>query len=80
MFERNGQKLGSVIADAVAGPSPDETPAVEGYEAETVATLKELLGERDLPTSGNKAELIERLTEDDDTDPKSDEPETKDEE
>ena len=33
------------------------------YESLTVAELKDLLRERNLPVSGKKAELIERLSE-----------------
>jgi SAP domain len=39
----------------------------ELYEAETVADLKAELDSRDLPTSGNKAELVDRLLEADTT-------------
>ena len=37
----------------------------EEYESLTVAELKDLLRERELPVSGNKAELIARLVESD---------------
>ena len=33
------------------------------YESKTVAELKEILQERDLPVSGRKAELVARLEE-----------------
>lgn len=35
------------------------------YEALTVAQLQELLTARGLPTSGTKAELVQRLVDDD---------------
>ena len=60
MFERNGQKLGSVIHEVTEpGGADDET--VDPYESTTVAELKEQLAERGLPVSGTKAELWERL-------------------
>ena len=37
------------------------------YEDMTVAQLKELLREADLPVSGNKSVLIERLTQNDES-------------
>ena len=37
----------------------------EEYEELTVAQLKDILRERGLPVSGKKAELIDRLAEDD---------------
>ncbi|MFF4600153.1 SAP domain-containing protein [Amycolatopsis sp. NPDC001319] len=44
--------------------APAEQPA-DGYDAWTVDQLKAELGERGLSKSGNKDELIERLTEHD---------------
>ena len=43
----------------------DEDSEDEGYEAMTVEELKDELEERGLPKSGNKAELVARLEEDD---------------
>lgn len=45
----------------------NDTPDGEtrSYDDLTVEQLKELLKERDLPVSGNKAELVERLVESD---------------
>jgi len=42
-------------------------PAVQGsdYEAMTVAQLQDELAARGLPTSGLKAELVQRLVDDD---------------
>ena len=60
MFERNGQKLGSVLVEST-GPSEVEDAEVDPFDAVTVVELKEMLSERGLPTSGNKAELFERL-------------------
>jgi len=42
--------------------APDEE---QGYDSYTVDELKGFLGERDLPVSGNKGELIARLEESD---------------
>lgn len=44
-----------------------EAAATEEREDRTVAELKEELADRDLPTSGTKAELIERLEEADES-------------
>lgn len=43
----------------------DDLSEDEGYEAMTVEELKEELEDRGLPKSGNKAELVARLEEDD---------------
>ena len=43
----------------------DEEFEDDGYEELTVDDLRELLDERDLPVSGTKAQLIERLRTDD---------------
>lgn len=50
--------------DGVENGSGDEP---EYYEDMTVEKLKEILSERGLPVSGNKQELIDRLTEDDES-------------
>lgn len=50
-------------ADADAEDAPDAD--AEGYEAKTVEELKDELRARDLPVSGSKDELIERLVADD---------------
>lgn len=73
MFVHNGQKLGSVIADAVA--EPGEAEDIDPYESATVPELKDMLAERDLPVSGNKAELVGRLREDDEAEPVATDPE-----
>ena len=49
-------------ADDGAGDDASEELDVEALEAMTVPALKDLLTARGLPTSGNKAELIDRLT------------------
>jgi len=49
-----GVEVPAVEADAADPVDPDE---------ETVESLKEKLRERDLPVSGTKAELVERLNE-----------------
>ena len=41
--------------------TPDESNEDVNYSAMKVAELKELLKEKELPVSGTKAELIERL-------------------
>lgn len=43
----------------------DEKPAGDGYDEKTVAELQDELRARDLPVSGNKDELVDRLREDD---------------
>lgn len=51
-----------------AGAQPsggDESGGEEGYNAQTVDELKDELRARDLPVSGTKEELVERLEEDD---------------
>lgn len=48
-------------AAEVEAEAPQEE--VEGYESMTNAELRELLTERELPTSGTKAELVARLQE-----------------
>ncbi|MGW4525181.1 SAP domain-containing protein [Amycolatopsis sp. NPDC004378] len=45
-------------------PGGDETEAVD-YNAFTVDELRAELADRDLPVSGNKAELVERLAQND---------------
>lgn len=40
-----------------------EATAPEGYDALTIPDLQEKLRERDLPVSGSKQELVDRLTE-----------------
>lgn len=48
-----------------AGDSSEEESVEEGYESQTVEELKEECRSRDLPVSGTKAELVERLEADD---------------
>lgn len=56
----------AALEKARGGKSDDSDDAdEEGYAAMTVDELKEELEERDLPVSGNKAELVARLDEDD---------------
>jgi uncharacterized protein YnzC (UPF0291/DUF896 family) len=54
----------AVDSNAEGGPAaePEEEAA---YDEWTVEELKDALRSRDLPVSGNKAELVERLAEDD---------------
>jgi hypothetical protein len=49
-------------------PDPGSDEA-KGYADQTVDELTALLKERELPTSGNKAELVARLTEADQEEP-----------
>lgn len=56
--EAEAQELLGDADDSSEDQGPD-------YESKTVAELTELLDERGLPKSGNKAELVERLQEDD---------------
>lgn len=60
-------RLDSLLAErAGAGAdSADSEPEEDQYASQTVAELRALLSERELPTSGNKADLVERLHEDD---------------
>lgn len=81
--EAGWARLDALLAErAGAGTSQDEAaePNEDIYEAETVVSLRELLKSRDLPTTGNKAELVERLHADDAAvdDEESDEDETSD--
>jgi hypothetical protein len=46
-------------------PVPEPETASDGYDALTVEQLRAELKNRGLPTSGNKAELVERLLDDD---------------
>lgn len=60
-------RLDSLLTER-AGASTDSAesePEEDQYASQTVAELRTLLNERDLPTSGNKADLVERLHEDD---------------
>src|SRR5215207_4103643 len=41
---------------------PDQQPVASGYEDQTVEELRAELERRGLPKSGNKAELVERLS------------------
>lgn len=74
MIVRNGQKLGSILREEIEPGQAEPT----GYEAETVATLRSLLAERGLPTTGNKAELVTRLEESDSAPADGDETDTTD--
>jgi hypothetical protein len=59
-------KSGEVAVASGAEVPPEEPGADESaadLDGETVESLKEKLKERDLPVSGNKAELVERLRE-----------------
>jgi hypothetical protein len=59
---------GAAVAGAAALPVPDVCQGVldlyaECYEGLTKAELRDQLAERDLPKTGNVAELAERLVE-----------------
>lgn len=63
-----GQGLGEVVEPEVEPefeplPEAEDTPAEQepDYESLTVPQLRELLAERELPTSGTKPELVTRL-------------------
>ncbi len=73
-----GYKLPSGYYKAQDLPEPEPEFVAEGgevvvpeepqnYNELTVSDLRDLLAERGLPTGGNKAELIDRLEEDDGT-------------
>lgn len=51
---------GEPLPEAVEGDTAEQT-SEPNYETWTVAQLREVLAERELPTSGTKAELIARL-------------------
>lgn len=63
----DGPDLELQVGDAAAaGSDPlQEAAAARSYEEQTVAELRDLLRGRDLSTTGTKAELIERLLDDD---------------
>lgn len=60
------------IAEPTTAATDEQGDNRELYEAETVADLKAELDRRDLPTSGNKAELVDRLVEADAATPEAD--------
>lgn len=51
--------------EAPAEDEPVAEDATPAYEGMTLAELREAAGARDLPTYGTKAQLVERLREDD---------------
>lgn len=60
--------LGVLLAEhaaAVGAPvaEPEGEAEIEGYEEYTVLQLRAFLADRGLSTSGNKAELVDRLNE-----------------
>jgi hypothetical protein len=78
LLEQLGVALGAVDADAVPSSSPsggtqeaeevedgdgEEQDAGQRFEDMTRAELRDELRERDLPVSGNKSALVERLVE-----------------
>lgn len=69
--------LDALLAGRVEGPDPDGDDEgaqwSDPYASETVANLRVLLSARELPTSGNKAELVARLHEADQADAAADE-------
>lgn len=66
-----------LVVDAAAVESADGAPPANPYEGLLRADLQKLLGDRGLPTSGNKEELVARLmaadAEDEESDEESDE-------
>jgi hypothetical protein len=65
----SAQKVAAMVEEARLVHEADQDLIgdgdVEGYESKTVEELTELLEDRGLPKSGKKAELVERLQEDD---------------
>lgn len=59
------EKYGIKHGEPVRAPEDEEVY----YEDMTVAQLRDILTERDLPVSGTKDEIIARLVEDDEKDP-----------
>jgi hypothetical protein len=75
---RRGQGYpAAVVNEITTEASTEEIEEIEdeGYEGHTVEELKGFLAERGLPVSGNKAELVARLSEDDEQDATDDESE-----
>lgn len=60
-----GAEIPDEGADASDAEDPQAGSVVPEYDDFTTEELKDKLRERDLPVSGNKQELIERLQEDD---------------
>lgn len=58
---------GPICADCLAARGGEVAPEVEGqdYHQLTVDELRDILRDRDLSVSGTKAELVERLNDDD---------------
>ena len=56
-----------------ASPEPEAAAEAKGYAASTVEELRDLLRQRELPVSGAKAELVERLEADDQAQAEADE-------
>jgi hypothetical protein len=63
LFHATPMDLASIVEDHIPPPAP--LPSNPEYEKMTCAQLKEILKERGLAKSGNKADLILRLVEDD---------------
>lgn len=65
LFNGSGEQTSEVEGVNPDKPADDGDDDSEDYNDWKVATLREELTNRDLPTSGNKAELVARLVEDD---------------
>lgn len=52
-----------LVAEGTPGDEPSDPPNDDGLDDMTVRELRALASERELPTTGRKPELIERLRE-----------------
>lgn len=74
LHEQNGELEYDLEEKSEAEEDEDETDeTVDPYEDFKVADLKEVLESRGLSVSGNRAELVARLTEDDESEEDDDE-------
>lgn len=66
-WNRHSEIPGEDAPEPTGDPNPDPNAGGEAkkYDDLTNDELKDLLSERDLPVSGNKADLVARLEEDD---------------
>lgn len=67
---RSWNRHAEIPGESAPEPSGDgdDGGGSEDYDSKNVPELRDLLKDRDLPTAGNKAELVARLEEDDDSD------------
>jgi hypothetical protein len=63
-----GEQARAVEFRPVVPAASEPDPSTLDYDARTVPQLQDELRDRGLPTTGNKGELIDRLTADDESD------------